>query len=200
VPDQVCATFTRWRMYDQRELPWLAGPGLSALAELEVIPEADDDLRVVQRFLVGGDADPARDALPIEHDAASATSTGTVPPDARAALVSCVERYFALLEEAYGELHPAVRDGRRRDVDALCERWQERLDEAADQIEERGRVVRGLRRPEVAAAHPAPQRRHRRFDRPAATAIFLILAFTAAGMMLYAVLQGWPMAPLPFEI
>ena len=195
----MCATFTRWRRYEQRELPWLAGPGLSALAELEVVPEGDDDLRVVQRFLVGGDADPTGVDLAIEHDAHAQPSTGTVPPDARAALVACVERFFALLADAYAELHPGVRDGRRRDVDDLCERWQARLDEAAAQIEERGRVVRGLRRPEVASSHPPPERRRRR-DRPAATIVFLIIAFTAAAMMLYSVLQGWPVGPLPFDI
>lgn len=195
----MCATFTSWRRFQQRELPWLAGPGLSALAELGVAPEVDQDLTVVSRFLIGGDADPTGVNLAIKHDAQAEPSSGTVPPDARAALVACVERYFTLLVDAYAQLHPAVRDGRRRDADALCEHWQERLDEAAEQIEERGRVVLGLRQPAIAADHDQPTRRQRR-DRTTPTVIFVAIALTLAAMMVYAVLQGWPVEPLPFHI
>lgn len=192
----MCATFAAWRAAGHRDIPWLAGPGLSALAELDVPPPSGEDVQVLQRFLVGADADPRSVNLAVDHDAAETLDTPEVPPDARAALVASVERFFALLVAAYAELRHAVVTDDREGVDTLAVQWQTRLDDAAQQIEERGRVVRGLRQP--AATTPTAPRKRR--DHAGLAIVFVAMALTIAALMLWAVSHGWPVESVDFGI
>ncbi|MPZ74823.1 MAG: hypothetical protein GEU74_16700 [Nitriliruptorales bacterium] len=196
-PDAVHTNFGWWRQTGQRELPWLAGPGLSALTELGVPPPAGDDVRVLQRFLVGAEADPRTVNVAFERDTQTAARPGpSVPPDARAALVATVERYFALLVEAYAELHQPIVAGDRQSAEVVCERWRTRLDDAARKIEERGQVVLGLRRPVAARSGPARQTH----DHPGWAVGFVVLAVCIAALLLWAVSQGWAMDSVDFGI
>ena len=184
-----------WRERGERELPWLAGPGLSALGRVAAAPAGGTELQVLERFLVGGETDPERvhialAILEVRED----RSLPEVPPDARGALAASAARFFDLLGMAYAACHRAVRDGQRRRVDDIVAQWQPQLDSAAAVIDERAQVLTG-RPPHVAV--PAP-----RFvpDRLGLAVGFAVLAVLSAGAVLWLVLQGWPMksVDLPF--
>ena len=188
----VCRTFEQWRQRPQRELPWLAGPAFSALNAIDVPPPAGDDVRTLERFLVGAETDAARVRTAIVSCSAEGLPAAQ-PPDARGALVDAVERFFAVLGDVYEELHASIRNGHRRYADDTVEQRQDDIDEAAAAIEERTLVLRGL-------VHvPAPPARPVR-DRGAFAVVFAALAVAVAAMVVWLVLQGWPMEPLPFDI
>lgn len=176
-------------------MPWLAGGGLSALAALGVAPPAGHDVQVLQRFLVGAEVDPRAVVLAVEQAAASPPTAPQVPPDARGALLHTVERFFALLAEAYGDLHGPAATGDRATFDQRSEMWRERLDDAARHLEERGRVVRGEHQPAAATA-----RRRRRQDHAGLAILYVALALTIAALMLWAVAHGWPVESVDFGV
>lgn len=190
--DAVCGTFAQWRQRSQRELPWLAGPAFSALSAIDVSPPAGEDVRTLERFLVGAETDAGRVRTAIAACSAEGLPSAQ-PPDARGALVDAVERFFGLLAEVYAELNPSVREGHRRYANDTVDRRVDDLDEAAAVIEERTLVLRGR-------AHvPAPPVRKVR-DRSAFAVVFAALAVAVAAVVVWLVLQGWPMAPVPFDI
>ena len=100
-----------------------------------------------------------------------------------------------LLVSVYGELHAAVRSGHRRDTDELIARWQPRLDDAADEVDDRAKLLSGQRPPPVRAKRPWGTR-----DRPGCALAFVALALVAAAAMVWAVLQGWPAEPVSFGL
>lgn len=190
--EAVCRTFDQWRKRSQRELPWLAGPAFSALNAIGVAPPAGEDVRVLERFLLGAETDPVR-----VRTAIVACSTEALPapqpPDARGALVDAVERFFVELGETYSELHHAIRDGHRRYADDTVAARRPALDDAAATIEERTLVLRGM-----AHVQPPPPRKVR--DHGALAVVFAALALLTAAVVVWMVLQGWPMQPVPFDL
>ena len=187
----------RWRDNQQRELPWSAGAAFSALHRVDVPPPSGASVQTLERFLVGGERNPdaVRDAINRCHSALGQPAP-PLPPDAQGALVAAVERFFDLLADLYGALHPVVRDGHRRYVDQVLAQWQPRLDAAAAEIDERAEVLAGLHTPWT-----PPAKRHRGSkDRPGVALAFVVLAVLGAALMLYAVLNGWPMEPFEFPI
>ena len=190
--DAVCRTFAQWRSRSQRELPWLAGPAFSALGAVAIPPPAGEDVRVVERFLLGAETDPQRVRASIEACKADAEEPVAQPPDARGALLAAVERFFDVLGETYAQLHRPVRDGHRRYVDEAVSERQPALDLAASDIRERTLVLRG-RAPVVA---PPPRRVP---DRAGLALGFVLLALLTAATIVWLVLQGWPMEPVPFD-
>ena len=190
--EAVCRTFEQWRQHAQRELPWLAGPAFSALASIDVPPPAGADIRVLERFLVGGETDAARVRTAIV--ACSAQSLpAPQPQDARGALVDAVERFFTELGETYAELHASIRNGHRRYADDTVAQHQAGLDDAAAAIEERTLVLKGLAR-----IPPPPPRTVR--DRGSFAVVFAALALATAAVVVWLVLQGWPVQPVPFDL
>jgi hypothetical protein len=192
----VCATLRRWIDHQQRELPWLAGPCLSAVHRVGVTPPSGGDLRIVQRFLVGAEADAPTVIEAINRCIAAAGDPGpALPPDAQGALAAAVERFFELLTAAYGQLHAAVRTGHRRDTEKVIAQWQERLDDAADDVDERAQVLSG-ERPTIA---PAPKPSWGNRDRPGCALTFVVVALLTAAALVWGVLSGWPAEPFPFS-
>ena len=191
----VCRTTARWRDRGQRELPWLAGPCLSALRKVDVAPPKGSDVMLVQRFLVGAETEPAPVAEAVQRCRAQrGDQAPPLPPDARGALVDAVEHFFNTLVAAYGQAHEGARSGHRRDVDQALASWQERLDQAAEEVDDRTQVLLGLR-----AARSAPTRRRRRHpDRPAFATGFVLIALLTALVVMWLVLQGWPAQPVSF--
>lgn len=190
--ETVCATFAQWRQHSQRELPWLAGPAFSALNAIDVPPPAGDQVRVLERFLVGAETDPGRVRTAIVA-CSGETLPAPQPPDARGALVDAVDRFFGELTQTYDELHQAIRDGHRRYADDTVAARQPALDAAADAIEDRSLVLRGL-------AHVAPPPARKVRDRGAFAVVFAALALMTAAVVVWLVLQGWPMQPVPFDL
>ena len=190
--DAVCRTFEQWRKHSQRELPWLAGPAFSALNVIAVAPPDGEEVRVLERFLVGAETDPGRVRTAIVACSGEALPAPQ-PPDARGALVDAVDRFFIELGETYTELHQAIRDGHRRYADDTFAQRQPALDDAADAIEERTLVLRGR-----AHVQPPPGRPVR--DRGAFAVVFAALALLTAGVVVWLVLQGWPMQRVPFDL
>lgn len=190
----VCEALALWRSRGHDELPWLASPGLSVLADLGVTGPAGADLQVLERFLLGAESDADQVLASIDRAVADAgPSAAAPPPDARGALVDVTERFFDLLDEGYREISGAVRRRHRGEVDGLISAWQPRLDEAAADIEARAEVLRQGR--PRAAPSPKPVK-----ERAALAAGFVVLALLTAGVMLWLVLQGWPMEPVSFGL
>ena len=190
--EAVCRTFEQWRVRSQRELPWLAGPAFSALSTIDVAPSAGDHVRVLERFLVGAETDAGKIRTAIVT-CSGEPLPAPQPPDARGALVEAVERFFAELGDIYAEMHHSVRDGHRRYADDTIAARQSDLDAAAAAIEERTLVLRGLAR-----VAPPPARTVR--DRAAFAVVFAALALLTATVVVWLVLQGWPMQPVPFDL
>lgn len=191
----MCGSLGRWRDNQQRELPWLAGGAFSALQRVSVTPPTGAGVQMIERFLVGGERDAATVQDAVNRCLGAVGDPGPpLPPDARGALVDAVERFFDLLGDVYGELHPVVRDGHRRYVDQTLAQWQRRLDAAADDIEERALLLAGFHTP----IPPPPKRPRGSRDHPGVALAFVVLALLGAGVMLYAVLHGWPMEPFDF--
>ena len=196
-PEAVCATLRRWHEHQQRELPWLAGPGLSALRRAGVSAPSDGDLRIVQRFLVGAESDAQSVLRAIERCAAEAGDPGPpMPPDARGALADAVDRFFDLLTAAYAQVHVPVRTGHRRDADDVIALWQPRLDDAADDVDERAKVVTGEHAVRSAPAKLAWGSR----DRPGCALAFVVVALLVAAGLVWSVMNGWPAEPIPFGL
>lgn len=193
--DEVCESMQRWRDRNERELPWLAGPGLSALGRVAAAPAAGQELQVLERFLVGAESDPQRVRVAIAILEAREDRGFVVPPDARGALADAATRFFDLLALAYAACHRAVRDGQRRRVDDIVAQWRPQLDAAAREIEERALVL--IEGPAHTKVVP-PARRVP--DRGAFAVVFVILALLGAGGVLWLVQQGWPIktVDLPF--
>ena len=193
--EAVCATLRRWTERQQRELPWLAGPALSAVRRAGVTVESGGSLRVVQRFLVGAEADAGAVRGAVHRCLDEAGDAGPpLPPDAAGALAQAVEHFFDLLTTVYAELHEPVRSGHRRDAEDVIARWQSRLDDAADEIDERAKVLTGER--SVTAAAPKPGWGNR--DRPGCALGFVVVALLTAAVLVWAVMHGWPAQPLEF--
>jgi hypothetical protein len=196
-PEAVCATLRRWSEHQQRELPWLAGPCLSAVHRAGVTVPSTGHLHVVQRFLVGAEAEPDTVLAAIDHCLAEVGDAGPeLPPDARGALAAAVDRFFELLTSAYAQLHHPVRTGHRRDAEDVIALWQPRLDDAADDVDERAKVLTGQR--QVAPPPSKPPRGTR--DRPGCALVFVVLALLTAFLLVSAVLQGWPAQPVDFGL
>ena len=193
--DEVCASLQRWRDKGERELPWLAGPGLSALGRVAAAPRAGTELHVLERFLVGAETDPDRVRIAVAILEAREEPGIALAPDARGALAAAAARFFDLLGMTYAACHRAVRDGQRRRVDDIVAQWQPQLDAAAEQIEERAQVLT-----EGAAHTPVIPPARRVPDRGLFAVAFVILALVGAGCVLWLVLQGWPIrsVDLPF--
>ena len=194
--DDVCASMQHWRDRRERELPWLAGPGLSALSRIAAAPAGGTELQVLERFLVGAETDPDRVRVAIAIlEVREDRQEPPVPPDARGALVEAASRFFHLLGLAYAACHRPVRDGHRMRVDDVVAQWQPQLDSAAAVITERARVLTG----ETAHVPVAPPRRVVHDRLPLAMG-FAVVALLTAGAVIWMVLQGWPMKPvdLPF--
>ena len=186
--DQVCASLRQWQERGERELPWLAGAGLSALGRVAAAPTGGTELQVLERFLVGGETDPERVRIALAIlEVREDRDLPALPPDARGGLAAAVARFFEVLGLAYAACHRAVRDGHRRRVDEIVAQWQPQLDSAAAVINERAQVLTG-RTPHVAV--PAP-----RFvpDRLGLAVGYAVLAVLGASAVLWLVLQGWPM-------
>lgn len=184
----------RWGERGDRELPWLAGPAFSVLGALSVTIAADEDARVLERFLAGAPSDPAQVRRAVAAELSTEPTTEAVPPDARGAVIDAAERFFNLLGQAYTALHEPVREAHRRYADEVVEAWRPRLDVAAQQLDERVQTLLGRPQPVVAATSnlvPPPPRRAR--DHPGFAVVFVTLAVTTAVVMLWLVLQGWPM-------
>lgn len=190
----VSATLQRWRERGDRELPWLAGPAFTALGKLRMTPPHGEDVTAIERFLIGAETDQARVSEAIAA-LGSASVTVSLPPDFRGALVESVDRFFELLGEAYGAISDEVLAGHRRTVDTLADQWQERLDEAAHDIQDRIHVLIGARRPAASGRKP---RRHP--DRVGVAVAFVVIALAVATTVLWMVLQGWPMQSIDFGI
>ena len=190
--EAVCRTFDQWRTHAQRELPWLAGPAFSALAAIEVPPPAGEEVRVLERFLLGAETDAGRVRTAIVACSADPLPPPQ-PPDARGTLVDAVERFFAELADTYAALHHAIREGHRRYANDTVADRQATLDDAAAAIEERTLVLRGMAH--VPVPPPRPVR-----DRGAFAVVFAALALLTAAVVVWMVLQGWPMAPVPFDL
>lgn len=196
-PEAVCQTLRRWNAHQHRELPWLAGPGLSALRRTGVTPPPAGDLKTVERFLVGAETDPQAVMAAVDRCVAEAGERGApLPPDASGALADAVDRFFDLLVAAFAQLHQPVGAGHRRKVDEIIALWQDRLDEAADDIEERAKVLSGEHR--VAAPPPKPAWGSR--DRPGCALAFVVIALLTAAVLVWAVMQGWPAQPVDFGL
>ena len=191
--EAVCAMLRRWNERGQRELPWLAGPALSAVGRAGVVVTPDGSVRVVQRFLVGAEADAGAVLGAIDRCLAEAADAGpALPPDAAGALADAVEHFFDLLTALYAELHDPVRTGHRRDAEDLIARWQPRLDDAADDVDERAKVLTGERR----VTTSAPKRAWGTRDRPGCAVGFVVVALLTAAVLVWAVMHGWPAQPL----
>ena len=196
-PDAVCRTLRRWNEHQQRELPWLAGPGLSALRRTGVTPPPAGDLKTVERFLVGVETDPQAVRAAIDRCVAAAGDPGPpLPPDAIGALDDAVRRFFELLVRAFTELHQSVRTGHRRNADEIIALWQDRLDAAAEDIDERAKVLSGER--PVSAPRPKPARGSR--DHPGCALAFVVIALLTAAVLVWAVVHGWPAQPVEFGL
>lgn len=172
-------------------MPWLAGPLFTALAPLKVAPPSGSDVTAVERFLIGAQTQPGHvdDAI-VALELEGIRPEPALPPDARGVLLDAVDRYYALLGDAYGEVSDEVQAGHRRTVETLLQQWQVRLDEAAGEIEERVLVLVGTPRP----APAAPRRRVR--DHPGLALAFVVVALGMATAVMWLVLQGWPMQPV----
>lgn len=195
--EAVCATLRTWSAQGQGELPWLAGPGLSAVRRAGAAVPFDEDLKVIERFLVGAQADAHIVEAAVDRCAEHAGDPGpALPPDAGGALAEAVEHFFELLTGAYAQLHAPVRGAHRRDADQVLAQWRPRLDEAGDEAQERAKVLTGER--PVATARRKPARGSR--DRPGCAIAFVGAALLTAAVMVWAVLHGWPAQPvdLPF--
>ena len=193
----MCAALRRWRDHQQRELPWLAGGFLSAVGRAGVSVASTPDLRAVQRFLVGAEADADAVGAAINGCLDAAGEPGpAVAPDARGALVQASDHYLELLTTAYTQLHQPVRTGHRRDADDVVRLWQTRLDDAADAVDERAKVLTGERPTTAVPRKPARGTR----DRPGCALGFVAIALLAAAALVWAVLNGWPVEPLPFDL
>ena len=190
--EAICRTFAQWQNRSQRELPWLAGPAFSALGAVAIPPPAGEDVRVLERFLLGAETDPQRVRSAIALCRADVQVAPPQPPDARGALVAAVERFFSILSETYAQMHRPIRDGHRRYLDDAVEERQSALDLAASDIRERTLVLQG-RSP---AVKPPPRRVP---DRAGLALGFVLLALLTAATVVWLVLQGWPMTPVPFD-
>lgn len=173
----------------------MSGPYFSAVDSLGVTPPRLDQAKLLERFLIGVETDPEVVLDAIDGCAAAAGPPGPPPaPDARGALLNAAQGFFELLETAYSELHPLVRDERRRQTEDAVARWQDRLEAAAADVAERAQLLAGLR--VRAASVPRPGRRSR--DRPALAVAFVIVALLLAGSVLWLVQHGWPIEPVTF--
>lgn len=152
-------------------------------------------MTVVERFLIGAETRPehVEDAV-VALELEGLRPEPPLPPDARGVLLDAVDRYYALLGDAYGEVSAEVQLGHRRTTDTLLEQWQVRLDQAADEIEERVLVLVGTPR-----AAPAPARRRVR-DHAGLALGFVLIALGLAATVIWLVLQGWPMQPVDLGI
>ena len=184
----------RWRERDHRELPWLAGDIFSAFSAAGVPSPSGRDTHVLGRFLVGAetDVDAVRDAI---DRAGSAPQGPPLPPDARGALVDAVDHAFDELVKLYTALHPVVRDGHRRYVDEVLDDHRSRMDAAVADVHERARVLAGVAQPP-----PPPRRRRGPKDRNGVAIAFVLLALFGAMVMVYLVLQGWPLVSYDFPL
>lgn len=146
-------------------------------------------VRTVGRFLVGAetDADAVLDA--VDRCIALAGDEGPpLPPDARGVLIDATDRFFDLLSEAYGDVHTAVRRDDPGAADRAVDRWQIELRGAAEDVDDRAAVLRGLR------PTPANGPRDGRSpaDHPGLAMAFVALAIVTAAVVMWLVLHGWP--------
>lgn len=210
-PSRITSMLDEWSRQNLAPLPWLPGPLLDALAPLGIEVPKTVAGRQVARLLVGvgGSVDALDAAVDALREDALQTPARPIEDAlsgaAEQALHGAVDDAVAVLVDAYQHLGALVADGAREPAERLAEEAHRRMAAAAAPVDQLAVDLTGTRpdrltsvlaveRPTIDLTRPyAYQPPRRRRDAGVRALVFLVLAVSAAGWMLWGVVNGtWP--------